>query len=171
MTFNKTLLTATMLTLGGFAAMSSANAATNPATSTFNVTMKVESSCTVTTAPTISLSTIDAGGIAPAVGTSSFNVACSKDTPFTISMLPSATDSDGVGSMKGTLLNEDTIAYTLTTDADGNTPWTGLARKTGVGTGTATNIPFDVYAKVTTDDFKTVKPDTYTETVTVSVAY
>lgn len=170
MQFKRSLMTATLITIGGFTAMS-ANAATGPATDTFDVKMTVASSCTVAAGPTINLGAIDAGGTAPVVGTSAFNVACSKGTPFTISMLPNGEDSAGIGSMKGTDGNLDTIAYKLTTDLEGATTWTGLDKKTGTGTGTGTNLPFEVYAKVTTDDFETVKPDTYSETVTVSVAY
>ncbi|MGP5201881.1 Csu type fimbrial protein [Psychrobacter aquimaris] len=167
MQFKKSLMTATMLTLGGFAAMS-ANAE-SPTTDTFDVTMTVASNCTVVAGDTISLGTVDAG-VTPAIGMSTLNVACSTGTPYTISMLPSATNSAGLGTMKGTLLNEDTIEYQMTSDSAGETPWTDDSQG-GTGAGMGTNIPHEVYAKVTATNLAIVKPDVYTETVTVSVAY
>ena len=50
MTFNKNLLTVTLVAIGGFAAISSANAA-GTTDSSFGVTMEVESICTIDAAP------------------------------------------------------------------------------------------------------------------------
>lgn len=167
MTFNKTLLTATLLTVGGFAAMSSANAA--DATDTFDVNMQVDSNCLVTAGGSsdINLETVTAG-VVPSIGTSTINVACSKGTGYTIAMLPSGVSSAGLGEMAGTATNEETIGYQLTTDASGDTPWTdGLV--TGTGGGTGTNQEHSVYAVLTTST--DVLPDTYSENVTVAVTY
>lgn len=168
MQFKKSLMTATLVTLGGFAAMSSANAA-SPTSDTFDVTMTVESNCKVVAGNDISLGTVDAG-VTPAIGTSTLNVACSTGTPYTISMLPSAVNSAGLGTMKGTSDNEDTIEYQMTSDSAGIIPWTDGSQG-GTGTGMGTNIPHEVYANVTATNLNVVKPDTYTETITVSVAY
>lgn len=173
MRFNKTLMTAALLTVGGFAAIS-ANAATGPATDTFNVTMTVASSCSVSAGSAIDLGSIDAGTDAPAAVGSTFNVACSTGTPYTISMLPSGVSSNGIGVMKSSTLNEvggntDTIAYQLTSDSAGEKVWDDKIGANGAGT--ETNQPYTVYAKVTDLDFTTVKPDVYSENVTISVAY
>jgi len=174
MTFNKKLLAATLFTVGGFAAISSANAADKTATNTFDVSMTVDTKCNVTTGNNISLATIDASGEAPAVASATFNIACSKGTPYNISMLPSGASSAGIGAMKSATASEvdgntDTIAYQLTSDLAGDTIWTDL--QGGNGGGLAINNEHTVYAKVTTEDFKAVRPDIYTEEVTVSVAY
>jgi spore coat protein U-like protein len=174
MQFNKQLLAATLLTAGGFAAISSANAAEGPATDEFNVTMTVAPSCSVVAGSEISLGSIDAGTDAPAALGSTFKVACSMGTPYTISMLPSGVSSAGLGVMKSATAddvngNTDTIAYKLTSDANGEVVW---ANTIGAdGTGTETDEPYTVYAKVTETDFATIKPDTYSESVTISVAY
>ena len=174
MTFNKKLLAATLITAGGFAAISSANAEGKTAINTFDVTMTVASSCSVIAGSGISLGSIDAGTSAPVVAGNTFNVACSVGTPYTIAMLPSGVSSAGIGVMKSATASEvdgntDTIAYKLTSDASGETIWADSIGSTG--TGTETNQPHTVYAKVTDTDFKNVKPDVYSETITVSVAY
>ena len=168
MQLKKSLMTATLVTLGGFAAISSANAA-SPTSDTFDVTMTVATNCQVVAGDTINLGTVDAG-VTPAIGTSTLNVACSTGTPYTISMLPSAVNSAGLGTMKGTSDNEDTIEYQMTSDSAGVIPWTDGSQG-GTGTGMATNIPHEVYANVTATNLNVVKPDIYTETITVSVAY
>lgn len=166
MTFNKTLLTATMLTLGGFAAMS-ANAAGKTASNTFDVGLKVDSSCIVSTGSAINLEIV--AGIQPEVGHSTFDVACSKDTAYTISMFPGGVTKAGIGTMIGTLTNEDTITYQLATEATGTTVWTDNV-KGSTGNGMAQPETFNVYAKVTSD-IQDILPDTYSQSVTVSVAY
>lgn len=166
MTFNKTLLTAALVTVGGFAAMSGANAA-GTAIDTFDVSLKVETSCSVETGTAMALEIV--AGVQPAIGSSTFDVACSKNTPFTISMLPSGVTKAGIGTMVGTLENIDTITYQLATDASGETIWTDNV-KGGTGAGMAQPETFNVYAKVTSD-IKDILPDTYSQNVTVSVAY
>lgn len=176
MTFNKQLLTAAFLTVGGFAAISSANAAD---TGSFNVQMTVQKSCIVEAGDDIAL-TAKTDTTAP-IGSSTFNVACSLDTPYSVSMSPT-TGSTNAGESKGTLksstpdTNSATLDYQLATDATGDTIWlAGTANNettggTGTGTTTAKNKAFTVYAKVT-GDTNLVLPDVYSDTVNISVNY
>ena len=178
MQFNKTLMTAALLTVGGFASVSASAALDTNVDSSFKVQMTVEKSCTVIAGNDITLSA-KADATDPAVGSSSLGVACSLGTPYTIAMLPS-TGSTNEGEGKGTLksanpeTNASTLDYQLATDASGDNIWTvGLGgEETTGGTGEGTNArqDFTVYAKVT-GDTTAVLPDIYSDTVTVSVLY
>ncbi|MGO2214047.1 Csu type fimbrial protein [Psychrobacter alimentarius] len=173
MQFNKTLMTAALLTIGGFASVSASAALDTNVDSSFKVQMTVEKSCTVIAGNNISLSA-RADAIAP-VGNSALSVACSLGTPYSIAMLPTG-GASGTGTLKptDTETNTNTIAYQLATDADGNNVWTagigGEETTGGTGTGTSERQDFTVYAKLT-GDITTVLPDVYSDTVTVSVAY
>lgn len=180
MTFKKSLLTATLLTVAGLTAVSSANAElTKSTTGTFQVSMIVEKSCTVVAGDPIALSAT-ADATENTIGSSTFNVACSLDTPYTIAMLPTTGSTNEGGTGTGTLksltpgTNAATLDYQLTTDELGANIWVmgvgGEETTGGKGKGTGTATPFTVYANVT-GDTTAVLPDTYTDIVTVSVAY
>lgn len=167
MQFNKTLMTAALLTVGGFAAISSANAET--AGSTFEVGMTVEKLCTVSTAAEIILDP-SAINVAATAQQTTFNVACSQGTPYSITMSPtSGTANSGAGVLTGENTAE-TLAYTLS-EASGGAVW-DAAYKTGVlGAGfVADATPYTVFVNLT-EDSRNAKPDTYTDTVAVSVGY
>jgi len=170
MQFNKTLMTAALLTVGGFAAVS-ANADT--ADSSFDVGMTIEKLCTVTTAGNISLNPTATNVNATAKSTT-FNVACSQGTPYSITMSPeSGTANSGAGVLTGaghTAEDERKLAYTLS-DTAGGAVW-DATYKTGVlGAGfEAAATPYTVFVNLT-EDSRNAKPDTYTDTVAVSVDY
>lgn len=175
MLFKKTLLA---VSITGCAMV--ANAATT--TATFNVTMKITSSCSITTVPT----TIDLGTAVASTtaisnnGSTTFKVNCSNKTPFFIGMAPSAINGgtdQGIGKMKGLLSTPDSVPYTLYSDAGFGAVWGNTSTTTSVGnglTGTGSGMgstqakSFTVYAKALNADFA---PDTYTDTVTVNVNY
>lgn len=183
MTFNKTLLTATLLTLGGFAAMSGANAA--QVTSTFGVTTNIVPVCTVDAAGAAITFTDVAAGTAVADGSitkkksaGDIKVMCSKGAPYVINLSTAGNSSSttGGGVLKGTALNNDTITYQLYSDVAGANVWgntgtTALVGNgvSGTGTGVSTELTHSVYASITgsTD----VKEDTYTDTITATVLY
>lgn len=176
MLFKKSVMTAAVFAVGSFATISSANAAAESTSSTFGVEMTVEKICTVTAGNKISL--VAKAGVKPAIAGSAINVKCSKTTPFTISMLPGGVaTTTGKGLMKHATngattgpVNNDSIEYTLTTNLDGTTPW-ATDTVDGSGAGTATDIPYTVYANVTATNLATVTPAVYSETVTVAVNY
>lgn len=168
MTFNKKLLAAILITAGGFAAMSSANAET--AGSTFEVGMTVEKLCTVSTAGNISLNPTATNVNATAKSTT-FNVACSQGTPYSITMSPtSGTADSGAGELTGTVNTEEKLAYTLS-ETPGGAVW-DATYKTGVlGAGFVDEpTAYTVFVNLTADS-RNAKPDTYTDTVAVSVGY
>ena len=173
MQFKKSLMTATLVTIGGFAAMSSANAA-SPTTSEFGVSMQVESICTVNAAPAaIVLAKTEAGKATEAVTAETALVLnCSKGSVATIGLTPASTTSaDGTGNLKGGLLGAELVAYKLTSGSAGGTAWgtSDATVKTAAFADYATAISTDIYLTVTgTAD---VTPGPYADTINISVAY
>ena len=177
MTFNKQLLAATLLTAGGFAAISSANAAGSK-TDSFQVGMTVISACTLETSETQNINFGEVAGNAAATdnqtSTTALSVMCSEGAPYVINLTPTSTNStDGTGTMAGP--GSDTIAYSLYSD-ESSTPWGNTSTlelagngvsSTGAGATVVKSHP--VYASV--DGPTDVQVGTYSDTVNVSVLY
>lgn len=182
MQFKKSLMTATLVTLGSFAAMSSANAS-GTKSSEFGITTTITSVCAIdATAAAISFTDI-AAGTALADGTISnkksagdISVMCSNDAPYVINLTTTGNSASttGEGLMTGVL--GDTITYQLHSTLAGDAPWgnAGTLEVTGngvsdIGIGVSTPVLHSVYATITgsTD----VKQDTYSDTITASVIY
>jgi len=180
MQFKKSLMTATLVTLGGFAAMSSANAAGTQAGS-FNVNMTVVSACTLSAAPLtqdITFGEVAAGGTATANQTNAtaLSVMCSTGAPYVVKLTPSNSDANGAGVMTGPAPT-DLITYQLHSDSAGVDAWgsTGVLNGeagnsvSSVGAGMTAAIEHPVYASVTGSTDVTV--GNYTDLVSVSVVY
>ncbi|WP_182407625.1 spore coat protein U domain-containing protein [Psychrobacter sp. GP33] len=179
MTFNKTLLTATILTLGGFAAMS-ANAGEK--TGAFAVNMTVTSACNIATsvgANDISFGSVAAGVVPTANKESKLAIAvnCSKAAPYIITLEPSNKNPNGLGDMTHATLSAEKIAYQLYSDDAGTNIWgnTGVlgtvgnsVSDTGKGLTTATN--HSVYATVQ-GSTENNAVGLYNDNVTVKVLY
>jgi spore coat protein U domain-containing protein, fimbrial subunit CupE1/2/3/6 len=139
----------------------------------FNVTATVQKNCSVS-ANNLSLGTVAAGTVTPS-GNSTLSVTCTLNTPYYIGMAPqNVTSTTGVGTMKGTGTNTDTVTYQLYSNSGLSTIWGNTATTTTVGngvSGSGTGVPttLTVYAKATgsTD----VKPDSYSDTVQVNINY
>lgn len=180
MTFNKTLLTATLLTLGGLAAMSGANAS-GTAESTFEIKTTITSVCTIdASGAAISFTNVAADTAALDASISNktggdIKVNCSKSTPYAINLKTAGNSASttGEGVMTGTGETPDTITYELFSDASGTTVWgnttDNAVKELGTGTGLSDQFTHPVYATITgsTD----VKQDTYTDTITATVTY
>jgi spore coat protein U-like protein len=160
-----------------------AAAPSNPATATFQVQITIVKECTVSTPANINLGTW--GAVDPistgVSGTTTFNVTCSNGIPYTIGFtglndLPSAGGTTHV--MKGaTTANTNTVQYQLT-DATASAAYTGALGNTTSGasatviSGTGTGAAQAKTIKATVYNYTTpVTPDTYSDTVTLSVAY
>lgn len=169
MLFKKTLLASALLALGGFAV--SASGANNPASTSFQVKLKINKACSVTTSGALDLGTVDANSASDVMeNASNIDVKCSKTTAYKIGLTPSSTNTDGTGLMAGTGSNADKIAYALYQD-NANTVWGNVAgtnTKNDTGNGTTQN--FTVYGKVLSSSLN-VAPDTYSDTVSVDVTY
>jgi spore coat protein U-like protein len=181
MNMKHTLLAAALLATGGFSA---AGLAASPATTTFQVSIKINSACTVT-AQNLAFSAVDANVTADqtASNANGISVTCSKGTPYNIGLQPSSANGGttaGTGNMAGAATgNTDKIAYTLYSNSGYSTVWGNQGvSASAVGNGVA-GIPstdgktakvYPVYAKVLGTNLA-VTPDTYTDTVAVSVYY
>lgn len=157
----------------------SLNASANDSTTTFTVTLIVQKTCNVNTLTNVNLGTVNAG-VAPAVASGTFSVACSNTTPYYIGLAPQSTASTtGAGNMAGQAVgNTGTlIAYQLYQNNTGTTVWGNTATTTtvgngesGTGAGVTTPTTFTVYAGVAAAATNVV-PDTYKDTVTVNVNF
>lgn len=183
MLLKKTLLATAVIALGGFALSASAGTGTSTS-ATFQVKITIQSVCTFAagSGSDIDLGTVPADTATTSAllkGTSNISVTCSKGTPYIVG-LTTSDGTAGTGHMAGTGTNTDKVPYSLFQDAAYSVAWgdtgtsvaspgndylsTGSAA--GDGSGLAQSIP--VYAQVTDPNFT---PDTYADTVTVSVTF
>lgn len=180
MMFKKTLLAAAMIAFGGVAFTSVAVAATNPATSTFQVLLKINKACTVTSPSNLDFTNADGDSTTDLTASAAaISVKCSKNLPYTIGLKPSNANLVGVGSMAAqntapTTGNTDSVAYSLFQNAANTTVWgdtSGTNRQAGV-VDTTGNVAktYTVYGKVLGTNLN-VTPDNYKDTVTISVYY
>ena len=174
MFMKKTLLVAAVAAIAGL----SLNASANTATGLFTVTLVVNKTCTVTTtaASNITLGPVNAGGTTT-IANGTFAAFCSNLTPFTVGLAPSNANTAGAGVLHGAIGgNNATIAYQLYQNAGGTTIWGNTASvgnagngESGTGAGVATAQNFTVYANATGST--NVQPDTYSDTVTITVNF
>ncbi len=157
-------------------AAGSAVAATNPATTTFQVKLTVLKACTVT-ATNLDFGSQDANIATALTGTGTVSVTCSKTTPYQIGLAPLATNGGtnvGTGFMPSLTpaTNTDKVPYSLFQNSTATTVWGNTAGTNTVGgTGTGAAQPaVSVYGKVAIGAAN-VTPDSYADTVTVNVSY
>jgi spore coat protein U-like protein len=167
---NSSLLLASVLAITAGAAMA-ANTS-----STFLVQITVAKACSVTAgnASNIDFGTVNSSATG-LVASSNISVTCSKTTPYNVGLMPSNTSTTGAGVMKSVApaTNSDTVAYQLRSVSATGPVWGSTATPTavgngvaGTGTGAAQTIP--VFATVANAN---VTPDSYSDTVTVTVNY
>ncbi len=174
MLMKKTLLAAAVAAVAGL----SLNASASTATGSFTVTLVVNKTCTVTTtaASNITLGPVAAGGTTT-IANGTFAAFCSNPTPFTVGLAPSNANTAGAGVLHGAIGgNTRHIAYQLYQNAGGTTIWGNTATvgnagngESGTGAGVATAQNFTVYANATGST--NVEPDTYSDTVTITVNF
>ncbi|MBS0199521.1 MAG: spore coat protein U domain-containing protein [Proteobacteria bacterium] len=151
-----------------------AMAATNPVTTSFNVTLTVQKACTVTTPSALAFGTHDYTESTNIDNTTNISVKCTKNTSYNVGI-----DAGGGGgtvstrTMKGTGANTDTVAYALYRDSARTQNWgvtTGAGGDTYVGTGNNNAQTIPVYGRVLPASLN-VTPDNYSDTVNVTVTY
>jgi spore coat protein U-like protein len=161
------------LSAGALLATAGATQAANPATTTFQVSATVLKNCTV------AATNLAFGNYTPTAGALSVNstvsVSCTKSSGFTVS-LDKGTSG---GSIAQRLMSDgagDTLQYNLYTAASFATVWgdgTGSSvKQAGTGAGMGTPVVLTVYGNLPDNATNQgVPPNTYTDTITVSVAY
>lgn len=173
MQVKKSLLTATLFSVASLVTISSATAA-GPATGNFNVGLTVDSTCKLTAGSASDIVLTSATDGVVKKGTNNISVACSKGTEYKIGFIVNNDKAaGGVGILKGSKSDGAiTIIYKLTKDEAGALAWGNTAitnTMDGTGTGMLSAISYPVYA--TTMGSTDVVPDTYSDTVNVTVTY
>ncbi|RIV82218.1 Csu type fimbrial protein [Aurantiacibacter zhengii] len=145
------------------------------ATSTFDVMLDIDATCSVTagTGSDIDLGTEDSDAT-DLSGSSTFSVNCSKTVPYNIGLAPSNGATNGAGVMSPAGSSADEVPYQLrqTSGASG-TIWGDTATTTAVGngvagTGNGADQDLTVYVTVPSANYA---PDSYSDTVTITVNY
>lgn len=141
----------------------------------FSVQATIAPSCTINTTSDIHL------GSHPASQTTilgsnnnAMSMTCTNGTPYAIGLTPSNGNINGQGIMRGSSKNTDVVAYQLRSSAGTNgsiwgntTTVSDIGNGVGrIGSGMAQTQP--VYITVPDAD---VRPDTYSDTVTVRIQY
>lgn len=158
---------------------SSANCLTNGSQETnrfpFTVNATVIKGCVINNP---SLSVIDLGSHLPGatnlMGTGRINLTCTDSMPYYVGLNPFNNNTNGAGVMSGTGGNPDKTPYQLRAKSGlTGTIWGNTATATNQGNGvsdTGNGQPrvLDVYVTVPQTD---VRPDTYSDVVTVTVYY
>ncbi|MGA2045010.1 MAG: spore coat U domain-containing protein [Roseiarcus sp.] len=143
-----------------------ANAST--AVGNLAVTMTIASTCTVSTSGVLAFGSV--GLLTTAVSaTGSFGVTCTNTTPYNVGLNQGAnggtvTTRQMKGSTTAALVNYSIFSNVAATTNWGNTTGSWVA---GVGTGSSQTM--NVYGVVPVQ--ATPAPDTYTDTVTITINY
>ncbi|CAN7355310.1 Csu type fimbrial protein [Variovorax paradoxus] len=140
----------------------------------FIVSANIAKSCLVTADP-LNFGTIDGlPGAANKDQASNINVTCTGATGYQVGLSPSNGSTTGAGAMAstgGVSGNTDTVPYRLYRDAARSVPWGNVLNSNTVGgTGTGTAQALTVYGRVLGSNVN-VRPDSYLDTVTVTVTY
>lgn len=142
---------------------------TTTATFPFIVTATVVKKCNISYANHVNVGAVNANQLG-ATASSSLGGICSRNTPYTIGLLPSNSNTAGNGIMKGNRSgNTDTVPYQLRAmaGATGNV-WGNTAQNSVAGTGTGVTFNHNVYVTLPSVNYT---PDSYSDTVTISVTY
>ena len=148
--------------LAGFAP--AAHAAS--ATTTFNVTATVQTSCSVS-ASDLAFGTYDAASLTDTLSTSTVTVTCSLLTPYTIS-LNSGTNASGSTRRLGS--GAARLSYEIYRDVSMTNIFGTVAASLGVSAvGTGLSVPITLYGKI--PKTQAVVPGSYSDQITVTVDY
>jgi len=143
------------------------------ASSTFQVTATIISSCTVSGTNLNFGSSIDALATpTPLDATSTLTVQCSNTTPYTVA-LNAGTNAGGASNFSARTMKSGThtLAYQLYLDAGRATVWgdgtSSSSTVAGIGTGSPQTL--SIYGRL--PSLANAVPGAYTDTVTVTVSY
>lgn len=156
--------------LAAFAALvtllSAPGAQAATATTTFNVTATVQTSCAVS-ASDLAFGSYDAASATDTLSTSTITVTCSLLTPYTIS-LNSGTYASGSTRRLGS--GAARLTYEIYRDLSMTNIFGTVAATLGVaGVGTGLAVPTTIYGKI--PKTQAVVPGSYSDQITVTVDY
>jgi spore coat protein U-like protein len=163
-------------------ALSSGAAMADTGTTSFKAKITIQKVCNVNTvqATDLDFGNSSASAAANIDANSTITVKCTQGTAYTLGLTPGNNNSAGAGEMLAQNVapmtgNNDKVAYTMYLDANRNPNqvWgnqIGTNTKSGTGQGLATSEVHTVYGRVTAAATN-VKPDSYLDTVTVTLTY
>jgi len=157
----------------GFAPLAMAGSGTG----SIAVSAIVNKNCVVTATPLNFGTYVPKGGALKV--NSTIDVNCTKGTPFTVALNAGTTTGTSFAQrllQNGTSGDTDTLQYNLYTSATYGTIWGDGTSSTstiaGTGAGTLTSVAETVYGQlVDSTANQNVSPGTYTDTITVTVAF
>ena len=153
-----------------------ASATTTTVTTSFSVSIVIVKACSVSTPAAIAFAPAGAYDLLSTTATASttFTILCTPGANYTIGFagLNDAPANSSTHTLKGTNPNTDTISYQLTDTTGGATNVTPLSATGSLisGSGTGVAVSKTIQAKIINYS-AAVAPDTYTDTVTLSVTY
>ncbi|MES2699575.1 MAG: spore coat protein U domain-containing protein [Pseudomonadota bacterium] len=167
-------LAAMLATLaGGSLFVSAAQAST--ASDTFDVSLTITAACSITAG---SSADIDLASVASTAtdldGSSDITVKCSNTVPYYVGLAPSSGANTGAGLLTPAGASPDDVPYQLRSSAGttgavwGNTATTSAVGNGVAGTGSGADQTLTVYVTAPSANYA---PDTYSDTVTVTVNY
>lgn len=156
---------------GGTCQPSSSSPAFSGGSNSLHIAATVSNGCTVS-AGNIALGTV-AFTATNVGGSNTISVNCPSGTAYYIGLAPSSGNSAGSGTLTGTGGNTNHPAYQLRSGSTSGPAWGNTATSTTVGngvagTGTGSTQSITAYATVGSANYQ---PDTYSDTVTVTVNY
>ena len=157
------------LSVVAFQAFACGPVAAAVATATFNVKIVIASECKIQSTATLNFGS-DGVLDANVDAATTLGVQCTKNTAYTVGLSAGAGSGATVAARKMTGGGTDTVTYALYRDAGRTLVWgttTGTDTVAGTGNGAAQNLT--VYGRVPVQT--TPAPDTYTDTITVTVTY
>jgi spore coat protein U-like protein len=142
----------------------------SPGNFTTTVTATVVSPCTVSANP-LNFGAV-AAGTSNVAGSTGIGVTCAMNVAYNIGLTPGNNATNGLGSMTGQVYGAS-LPYQLYQNAAHSSVWGNLSTNmltaaNGLQPGTGSLQNYTVYAVAPNTNFT---PDTYTDTVTVSVTY
>lgn len=159
-------LVSSAVAIAAFASMS-ANAAT-PVTAQLNTSATISSACRIA-AQDISFGTVTPAASGDVTATGNLTATCTNGTAYKITISAGNSGSDAARTMKGATGNNDVFAYNLYSDAAFANIWRSTEVDGVGGTGNGAAQTLTVHAKAPLNQY--LKPDTYTDVLTVTLAY
>lgn len=172
---NKVVAKSALFGMVAYGIFGASVAQANTANDTFQVSVTIQAACSVTAG---AASNIDLGTVASTANnlgaSNTITVKCSNTVPYYVGLAPSNGATTGAGTMAPAGSSPDTVPYQLRSTAGASgTVWGNTATSTSVGngvagTGNGQNQTLTVYATAPSANYA---PDTYSDTVTVTVNY
>jgi len=167
---NKQVKTAALFAVVACGTFGATSAHAGTATDAFDVSVTITAACSVTAG---SASDIDLGSHASTAtdlgNSSDITVKCSNTVPYRVNLAPSNGASTGAGELDPAGSSPDAVPYQLRSAAGtSGTVWGNTSTNGVTGTGSGADQTLTVYATAASANYA---PDTYSDTVTVTVNY